>query len=51
MLIPYGEWEEILAGSSYVGVTRDYPSIIYTFKNINILNNMIKLTINIKVSI
>ena len=26
MLIPYVEWEEILAGSSYIGVTRDYPS-------------------------
>jgi hypothetical protein len=26
MIIPYGEWEELLAGYSYIRVTRDYPS-------------------------
>ena len=38
MLIPYGEWEEILAGSSYIGVNRDYPSREWHTTNDNSLS-------------
>jgi hypothetical protein len=42
MIIPYGEWEEILAGYSYIGVTRDYPSREWHTTEFNFEQNMNK---------